>query len=117
MPSTTPDFAGNNVTYDYGDPGDGLDPNDNQLGRIIQVNDQSGVEQRFYGKLGEITKEIKTVVRDRRDDDSEMPLPQSYTTEYFFDTWGRMHTMTYPDGTGLVLLLRLWWAGDRCLRH
>ena len=97
-----PDFSGNNVTYDYGDPGDGLDPNDNQLGRIIQVNDQSGVEQRFYGKLGEITKEIKTVVRDRRDDDSEMPLPQSYTTEYFFDTWGRMHTMTYPDGTGLV---------------
>ncbi len=97
-----PDFPGNNVTYDYGDPGDGLAPNDNQLGRIIQVNDQSGVEQRFYGKLGEITKEIKTVVRDRRDSDGEMPLPQSYTTEYFFDTWGRMHTMTYPDGTGLV---------------
>jgi YD repeat-containing protein len=74
-----PTFAGNNVTYTYGAPG----ALDNRAGRITRVSDQSGNEERFYGRLGEITKEIKTVL-------SETGQPEVYTSQYLFDTFGRL---------------------------
>jgi hypothetical protein len=44
-PETTP------VTYTYGPPGAPF----NRTGRIVQVTDESGSEERAYGKLGETT--------------------------------------------------------------
>lgn len=91
-----PNFTGNNVSYRYGEPGAA----DNRAGRITLVTDESGSHERFYGKLGEITKEIKTVAsatQGRSPNSLEV-----YTTTYVFDTFGRLQTMTYPDGERLT---------------
>ncbi|HET9495728.1 MAG TPA: SpvB/TcaC N-terminal domain-containing protein [Chloroflexia bacterium] len=89
---TYPNFPGNNVTYTYGAAG----APENRAGRITSVSDESGTEERFYGKLGEITREVKTVRTDTG------PGQYTYTTSYTYDTWGRMQNMTYPDGEVLT---------------
>ncbi|RIK42744.1 MAG: hypothetical protein DCC55_07775, partial [Chloroflexi bacterium] len=67
---TYPNFPGNNVTYVYGEPGAPF----NRAGRLVLVTDQSGQEEYFYGPLGEVVKEIKTVASDTG------PQPEVYTT-------------------------------------
>ncbi|HEX8081624.1 MAG TPA: SpvB/TcaC N-terminal domain-containing protein [Jatrophihabitans sp.] len=89
---TYPRFPANNVTYAYGAPGG----SDNRAGRITRVTDQAGSEDRFYGKLGEVTKEIRTVIGDTGSS------PKTYTTSYLYDTFGRQQSMTYPDGETLT---------------
>jgi RHS repeat-associated protein len=91
-----PNFPGNNVAYSYGAPNAG----DNRVGRITLVTDESGREERFYGKLGEITKEIKTVASDTQG--SSPNSPEVYTTQYTYDTFGRLQTLIYPDGEVLT---------------
>jgi RHS repeat-associated protein len=83
-----PNFPANNVSYTYGAPG----ASDNRAGRITHVVDQAGSEDRYYGKLGENTKEVRTVVGYTG------KAPQTYTTSYVYDTFGRMQQLTYPDG-------------------
>src|SRR6266545_1849854 len=80
-----------NVQYEYGPMGAG-----NQAGRITKVKDESGTEERYYGNLGETTREVKTV-------NAKTPSAQRkiYTTDYVFDSFGRMNQMTYPDGETL----------------
>jgi YD repeat-containing protein len=52
-----------------------------------------GVEERQYGKLGETVFEKKTVTTFTD------PLhPSVFETRFFFDTFGRMLKITYPDG-------------------
>ena len=46
-----------NVYYEYGDPNAG-----NQAGRITRMQDASGVQQFFYGKLGELIENERTFV-------------------------------------------------------
>jgi RHS repeat-associated protein len=87
---TYPDFPANNVTYAYG--ADGA-PN-NRAGRITRITDQSGSEEHFYGKLGELTREVKTINTNSG--------PATYITLYTYDTWGRMQNMTYPDSEVLT---------------
>jgi RHS repeat-associated protein len=87
-----PRFPANNVTYTYGAPGAA----DNQAGRITHVVDQAGSEDRYYGKLGETTKEVRTVVGFTGS------APKTYTTSYVFDTFGRQQSMVYPDGETLT---------------
>lgn len=87
-----PNFPANNVSYTYGAPG----ASDNRAGRITHVVDQAGSEDRYYGKLGETTKEVRTVVGYTG------KAPQTYTTSYVYDTFGRMQNMTYPDGEVLT---------------
>jgi len=83
-----PDFTENNVTYTYGGPGVAF----NRAGRIRKVTSEAGDEERFYGKLGETVKTIKTV-------DSDLHVTDhSYTTEMTYDTWGRLQELVYPDG-------------------
>jgi RHS repeat-associated protein len=89
---TYPNFPSNNVAYTYGPAGAG----NNQAGRISVVQDQAGREERFYGKLGEVTREVRTLVGF-----TGSP-PATYTTEYVFDTFGRLQTLTYPDGEVLT---------------
>ena len=91
-----PDLPGNDVTYSYGDPGAG----DNRAGRISAVRDQSGTEERFYGKLGETVKEIKTVASDTQGNSPSSP--ETYTTKYLYDSLNRLQSLTYPDGEVLT---------------
>ncbi|MDH5680613.1 MAG: hypothetical protein OEZ36_03430, partial [Spirochaetota bacterium] len=85
-----PNDPGNNVTYSYGAPGASF----NRAGRIVSVNDASGSVEMFYGQLGEVVKENRRVVYGNID--------KTYTTEYEFDNWGRLHKMIYPDGEVLT---------------
>jgi RHS repeat-associated protein len=89
---TYPNFTGNNVTYKYGAPKAEF----NRAGRIVEVTDESGKEERFYGKLGEVVKEIKTLASDTQG--SSLNSPEVWTTEYQFDTFGRLQRLAYPDG-------------------
>jgi RHS repeat-associated protein len=88
-----PNYPGNNVTYEYGAPGAG----DNRANRVTKVTSQAGSEERFYGKLGEVVKEINTIATFVPG--SGAPV---YTTEYLYDTWGRLQTLLYPDGEVLT---------------
>ena len=72
----------------------------------------------FYGRLGEVTKEEKTV-------EAKTPSVQrkTFTTEYVFDSFGRMNQMTYPDGETLYYaydnggLLRAAWGEKKGNRY
>jgi RHS repeat-associated protein len=92
-----PSFPGNNVSYTYGAPGAAGDVNGNRAGRIARVTSQMGQEERFYGRLGEVVKEVKSIVTAQTPN-----APEVYTTLYQFDTWNRLMRMTYPDGEVLT---------------
>ncbi len=81
------------VYYQYGSPNETGDGNGNLAGRIKQVTDESGVEQRWYGRLGETMKEIRQI------NATNNPVARiKYQTEFVFDSFGRMLQLTYPDG-------------------
>jgi len=86
-----PNFTGDNVTYTYGGPG----ASDNRAGRIARVTDQAGAEDRSYGKLGEIVREVETIVGDTGSS------PKMYTTSYTYDSFGRLQSLVYPDTEAL----------------
>lgn len=93
-----PQYTERNITYRYGDdtPQSRID---GQVGRVVDVTHESGSEQRFYGKLGETVKEVKTVASETQG--SSNNSPEVYTTEYFYDTFGRLLTLDYDDGEQL----------------
>ena len=88
---TYPGFTGNNITYTYGAAG----ASENRAGRITRVVDESGTQDRFFGKLGETVREIRLVATDTGP-------AETYTTQYTYDTFGRMQSMVYPDGEVLT---------------
>jgi RHS repeat-associated protein len=94
---TYPNFPGTNVSYTYGAPGAAGDTNGNRAGRITRVTSQMGQEERFYGRLGEVVKEVKSIVTAQTPN-----APEVYTTLYQYDTWNRLMRMTYPDGEVLT---------------
>ena len=91
-------MTGNDVTYEYGTSG-------NDKGRLVFVTDGSGSYECHYDALGNVIDEIRTI-----------SLPQNNTEVYRFkmsyqyDSWGRMHTMTYPDGETITYTYQ--WGGD-----
>lgn len=76
----------NKVSYSYGGPGTG-----NRTGRLTLLKDASGGHEFYYGKLGEVTKEIRTVL-------ANTVFYTTYVSEQEYDTWNRIKKMTYPDG-------------------
>ena len=72
-------FPAIDVAYSYGGPGAAF----NRANRIVTVSDQSGMEESFYGKLGETVKTIKTVASDTQGNSANSP--EVYTTEYMFE--------------------------------
>lgn len=86
-----PNFTKNNVHYEYGDFG----ASDNRAGRIVTQEDASGIQEFFYGPLGETVKNIRQV---------NVPGKGvfTYTTEWEYDTWNRVKGMRYPDGEVLT---------------
>ncbi|MEJ2707894.1 MAG: RHS repeat-associated core domain-containing protein, partial [Anaerolineales bacterium] len=81
-----------NVSYTYGGPGAA----DNGAGRIIHVEDGARVQERTYGKQGQVTQETTTMLVHNLIDATEARL--TWTTSFAFDTWGRTKSITYPDG-------------------
>lgn len=77
----------NNVAYVYGAPGAA----ENGAGRVIRMTAGSGTTERGYGPLGELVRETKTVASDAGPD----PV---YVTRWRYDAWGRLQSLTYPDG-------------------
>jgi RHS repeat-associated protein len=77
----------NNVKYTYGEHG----ASDNRAGRVVLQEDASGAQEFFYGPLGEVVKNIRTIIIPQHDE-------QTYTTEWEYDTWNRLTSMTYADG-------------------
>ncbi len=86
-----PNYPGNNVTYIYiyGAAGEA----DNRAGRITQVTHQAGYKQRWYGQLGETLKETQVIKSGNAAD--------TFTTQYQYDSWGRLQSLVYPDGEAL----------------
>ncbi|HEY0653359.1 MAG TPA: SpvB/TcaC N-terminal domain-containing protein [Chryseosolibacter sp.] len=84
---TYPQNTENNIRYTYGEAG----ATDNRAGRIVLQEDASGAQEFFYGPLGEIVKNIRTIVLPKFGE-------QTYVTEWEYDTWNRLVSMTYADG-------------------
>ena len=77
----------NDSHYEYGSPTDG-----NASGRVIKIQDASGIKERKYDRLGNIIHERHTILQPY----------SSYTinleTLWNYDIWGRINTIEYPDG-------------------
>ncbi len=88
---TYPENTVNNVRFEYGKAGS----KHNRAGRIAVQEDATGAQEFFYGNLGEITKNIRTII---------VPDEGVYTfeTQWEYDTWNRLKKMTYPDGEELT---------------
>jgi len=80
----------NKVTYKYGSPEMG-----DRAARLILQEDASGGLEFYYGKLGEVTKQIRTVLVNKA-------LFKTFVSEQSYDTWNRLKTMTYADGEVLT---------------
>ena len=81
------------VVYTYGESG----APSNRAGRIATVEDESGIESRFYGPMGETVRTARTLVDDHWSNNQ----PVIYTTLYEYDDFGRLLKLTYPDGEEL----------------
>ena len=82
-----PENLFNRVTYTYGKAGDKY----NRAGRLALVEDASGGEAYYYGKQGEVTKTVRTMMASVAD-------IRTYVYGATYDSWNRVQTMTYPDG-------------------
>ena len=81
-----PENLFNRVTYTYGKAGDKY----NRAGRLALVEDASGGEAYYYGRQGEVTKTVRTVMASVAD-------IRTYVYGATYDSWNRVQTMTYPD--------------------
>ena len=69
-------------------------PNELSTGKdytVRYVEDGSGAQEYFSGKMGEVTKLRRTLIIPGVD-------VATYTTEWKYDSWNRIQEMIYPDG-------------------
>ena len=83
-----PAYSANNVHYTYGAMGAAH----NRAGKIVTQEDASGWQEFFYGKMGEVTKNIRTFALPYE------AKTYTFAMEYEYDSWNRIQNMTYPDG-------------------
>ncbi len=81
------------VVYTYGAPGASA----NGANRIVTVADESGTEQRSYDKLGDVVLAVKTI-NSLNGSNPRGP----YTSRFQYDGFGRLLSLTYPDGEQLT---------------
>jgi RHS repeat-associated protein len=95
----------NNVYYKYGDASSG-----NQAARITKQQDASGVQEFYYGKMGELKQNSHTFVLPENQNN------YTFETRWQYDSWNRLLSITYPDGEELHYeynrggLLRDMWS-------
>ncbi|MGI5093376.1 RHS repeat domain-containing protein, partial [Treponema socranskii] len=80
---------GGDVEYEYGAYGAA----NNAAGKVVSVRDEAGVTRYEYGKLGEVTKETRTLKRHIPAYESEKSAVMEYVSDYL----GRMQKIVYPD--------------------
>ncbi|MFT3679262.1 MAG: SpvB/TcaC N-terminal domain-containing protein [Ferruginibacter sp.] len=78
----------NKVKYIYGDSG-------SKAGRLVLMQDASGGQEFFYGKLGEVVKTIRTML-------ISPDFATTFVSEQQYDTWNRIKSMIYPDGDSVM---------------
>ncbi|WP_121667978.1 SpvB/TcaC N-terminal domain-containing protein [Mesonia aquimarina] len=85
-----PNNPENNVVYTYGEEGDPLAEEENAVGRILYQEDASGVQAFGYGRMGEITKNLRSIA---------VGGAHSYWffTQWEYDSWNRVKEIVYPD--------------------
>lgn len=90
-----PIYPENNVKYYYGNALDASAMDNNAVGRLWYQTDATGTQYLKYGRLGELTYQRRSVA---------VPGAQVYWfgTEWQYDTWNRVKTITYPDGEKLT---------------
>ena len=90
-----PVYPENNVKYYYGNALDASAMDNNAVGKLWYQTDATGTQYLKYGRLGELTYQRRSVA---------VPGAQVYWfgTEWQYDTWNRVKTITYPDGEKLT---------------
>ncbi len=83
-----PNNPANNVRYVYGMSGSPA----NTTGKIVLQEDASGWQTFKYGKLGEVTENIRTFALPNES------RPYTFKMKFHYDSWNRIDTMIYPDG-------------------
>lgn len=79
-----------NVHYKYGNTG-------NETGRVIAINDATGVQIFKYGVMGETIEIDRTIVAPN--------LPtRNFKTTFDYDSFNRIQKLIYPDGESLSYL-------------
>ena len=78
------------VSYEYGEKID----NTYSKGRVVKITDDSGTVTNEYGKLGQITKETRTI----KDNILIGTEEKTYSMKYVSNYLGQMEEITYPDG-------------------
>ncbi|MFA7616555.1 MAG: RHS repeat-associated core domain-containing protein [Weeksellaceae bacterium] len=80
----------NNVHFFYGEAQDASAADDFSVGRLWYQIDATGVQQFKYGRLGEVTYNLRSVA---------VPGDKAYwfKTEWEYDTWNRVKKISYPD--------------------
>jgi RHS repeat-associated protein len=89
---TYPQNPAANAAYTYGGPGAA----NGQAGRIARMTAEGGPGA-LLRPLGEVVKEIRTPAETL----TTGPDPV-FTTQYTYDTWNRIQSLTYPDGEVLT---------------
>ena len=79
--------------FTYGEPGAPF----NRADRVATVSDESGLEERFYGEIGEIVQTIKTATAL-----NGYSPKGPYSTSFEYDSFNRLLALTYPDGEELA---------------
>lgn len=86
-----PVYPENNVKYYYGNALDAAAMDNNSVGRLWYQTDATGTQYLKYGRLGELTYQRRSVA-----------VPNAgvywFGTEWKYDTWNRVKSITYPDG-------------------
>jgi len=95
-------MTGNDVTYTYGTSG-------TERGRPIRITDGSGMYECRYDALGNVTDETRTIALPNHNE------VYRFRTSYQYDSWGRMLSMTYPDGEEVAYTYL--WGGDLYSMH
>ena len=78
-----------NVHYKYGTSANAVI---NAVGKVILQEDASGWQTFAYGKLGEVTGNIRTFTLPYEQQ------PYTFDMRFVYDSWNRIDTMVYPDG-------------------
>ena len=82
-----------NVHYNYGTAADTFE---NAVGKVVFQEDASGWQTFKYGKLGEVTGNIRTFVLPYENG------PYTFDMKFVYDSWNRIDSMFYPDGEVVV---------------
>ncbi|MDY6031635.1 MAG: toxin TcdB middle/N-terminal domain-containing protein, partial [Treponemataceae bacterium] len=77
------------TVYVYGDENSGL-----AAGKILSVTDASGTMEYEYGRLGEVTKETRTLTSHVGHSQTSQQAVMEYRSDYL----GRIQWIVYPDG-------------------